>query len=86
MRLNKQTLMLSTFLIGTVPLFTAGAAFAQTSDDLTTQQLPSAAAIADETDGDEIVVTGSRLRKSTFDSASIITSLDVESASRVGVR
>lgn len=68
-----------------MPLLTVGTAFAQTSDELATQQIPSAAAIADETDADEIVVTGSRLRKSTFDSASIITSLDVESASRVGV-
>ena len=78
-KLNKQNLLLSTILIGGISSFGTMQAYAQV------EQLPSAEAIADETDADEIVVTGSRLRKSTFDSASIITSLDVESASRVGV-
>ena len=84
-KFNREGLLGSTILGAIVAL--GGASFATTAhaQDNGVEQLPSAAQIADETDRDEIVVTGSRLRKSTFDSASIITSLDVEAASRVGV-
>ena len=86
--LNKQGLLHSTILGATItlggvlPTMMATTAYAQ---DNGVEQLPSAAAIADETDGDEIIVTGSRLRKSTFDSASPLTSLDVQAATEIGV-
>ena len=82
---NKEGLLRSTMLGAIVAL--GGASFATTAHAQNNDviQLPSATDIANEAGGDEVIVTGSRLRKSTFDSASIITSLDVSSAAQIGV-
>ncbi|MBL4871719.1 MAG: hypothetical protein JKX72_12290 [Robiginitomaculum sp.] len=64
--------------------FAASPAFAQVDDNGVIQN-PTAAQIADQQDRDVIIVTGSRLRKSTYESASPITTLDVGSAIQIGV-
>jgi iron complex outermembrane receptor protein len=78
-KLSKQNLLLSTILIGTTSTFGAMTAYAQV------EELPSAAAIADETDKDEVVVTGSRLRRDSFSSPSPLTSLNVDDNKKFGI-
>lgn len=83
---EKKHLFTTTLLAGAAFALSAASASAQVSGSGTTvEQLPSAEEIAAETDQDEVVVTGSRLRRSSFNSPSPLTVLDVESSRQLGV-
>ena len=83
---EKKHLLTTTLLAGAAFAMGATSVSAQVSGSGTTvEQLPSAEAIADETDQDEVVVTGSRLRRSSFSSPSPLTVLDVEANRQLGV-
>ncbi len=77
---DKTILCASTILAGAFGYVGAGTAYAQT-----VETLPSAEEIADQTDQDEIVVTGSRLRRDAFSSPSPLTVLDVEENRKFGI-
>lgn len=84
--LEKKHLLTTTLLAGAAFALSATSVSAQVSGAGTTvEQLPSAEEIAAETDQDEVVVTGSRLRRSSFNSPSPLTVLDVEASRDLGV-
>jgi iron complex outermembrane receptor protein len=76
--LNRFNRLLSTTML-TSALLAISPAFAQD-----VEQVPDAAQEAEDS-GDQVVVTGSRLRKDSFNSASPLTSLDVDSSAKIGV-
>lgn len=79
MKLSKNALLMSSILGITASMW-APMTFAQD-----VEQLPSAAEIAEETDRDEVVVTGSRLRRDAFSSPSPLVTLDVEENRKFGI-
>jgi iron complex outermembrane receptor protein len=81
---SKAQLLLTTLLSGAIVGFAGAPAFAQ-SDDEVVQVPQSAAQIAEQEDRDEVVVTGSRLRKSAYTSPSPLTSLSVDDGRKLGV-
>ena len=82
--LNKTRLLQTSFLTGL--LFSMGTvAYAQTTDDdAAVEQVPQQEEVVDE-DGDEIVVTGTRLKKDTFSSISPIQTISTEISQDAGL-
>ena len=82
--LNKTRLLQTSFLTGL--LFSMGTvAYAQTTeDDTAVEQVPQQEEVVDE-DGDEIVVTGTRLKKDTFSSISPLQTISTEVSQDAGL-